>query len=181
MGISANIYDQGTINTTIPAPGDPTYQTECLSLALRKTLQNLYDAGFTFDRAVATDFTSWGGDAQDAVDDYIDRYEDILQTGATEVVAALPDVLPIIGALLSGGSAPVLAILAQGVLDTVLRHKDTGVTEAGEEISNADVSGIEDRLDNIEAAMYQVLNEFTINVLGSSESQTWSVEPPEAP
>lgn len=176
---SASIYDQGTINLTIPDPGDPTYQTECLSLALRKTLQNLYDEGFEFERAESTDFTTFGGDAQDAVDDYIDRYEDILQTGTTEVVAALPDVMPIIAALLSGGSAPVMAILVQGVLDTILRHKDTGVTEAGEEISNADVSGIEERLDNIEAAMYQVLNEFTINLLSSSEVQSWSIEPAE--
>ncbi|MCK5600630.1 hypothetical protein KAR91_02105, partial [Candidatus Pacearchaeota archaeon] len=80
-------------------------------------------------------------------------------------------------ALLSGGSAPVLSILAQGVLDTLLRHKDTGVTEAGEEISNADMSGVETRLDNIEAALYQVLNEFTINILESSTDQSWSVGP----
>lgn len=175
--LTAAIYDQGTINTTLPTPGDPTYQTEALSLALRKTLQNLYDEGFEFSRAESTDFTTFGGDAQDAVDDYMERYEEILQTGASEVVAALPDVMPIIAALLSGGSAPVLSILAQGVLDTILRHKDTGVTEAGEETSNADLSGVETRLDNIEAAMYQVLNEFTINILRDSESQTWSIEP----
>jgi len=175
--LTAVIYDQGTIDTTLPDPGDPTYQTEALSLALRKTLQNLFDEGFEFERAESTDFTSFGGDAQDAVDDYMDRYEEILQTGASEVVAALPDVLPIIGALLSGGATPVLTILAQGVLDTLLRHKDTGVTEAGEEISNANMAGVETRLDNIEAAMYQVLNEFTINVLSGSENQSWSIEP----
>lgn len=175
--LTALIYDQGTINTTLPSPGDPTYQTEALSLALRKTLQNLFDEGFSFTRAESADFTSFGGDAQDAVDDYMDRYEEILQTGASEVVAALPDVMPIIAALLSGGSAPVLSILAQGVLDTLLRHKDTGVTEAGEEISNADMSGVETRLDNIEAALYQVLNEFTINILESSTDQSWSVGP----
>lgn len=177
--LTAEIYDQGTINTTVPSPGDPTYQTECLSLALRKTLQNLYDNDFVFERAETTDLNTWGGDMQDALDDYIDRYEDILQTGASSVVANLPDVLPIIAALMSGGAEPVLAILLQGVLDAVLRHKNTGVTEAGEEISNADVSGIEDRLDNIESAIYQVLDEFTINIIGDLEAQSWSVGPVE--
>lgn len=115
----------GTLDTTLPTPGDPTYQTEALALTLHQTIKNLSDNSFEFQQSVASDFTAWSTNTQDALDNYIVRYEEILQTGFSAVVANLPDVLPIMSAVLAGGGPGVIGVLLQGVLDTILRHKDT--------------------------------------------------------
>ena len=122
--ITANFPTVSTLDETLPTPGDPTYQTETLALTLHKVVKNLSDAGFSFAQSVPSDFTSFGNEVAGGLDNYITRYEQLLNTGTSAVAASIPDVLPIIGALLSGGAQPVIAILLQGVLDTILRHRD---------------------------------------------------------
>ena len=146
---TANFPTIGTLDTTLPLTTDPAYQSASLSLTLHQTIKNLSDNGFVFQQAETSDFTTFGGEAQSAIDNYIDRYEDILQSGFSSVVATLPDVLPIMGALLSGGAEPVLAILLQGVLDTLLRHKDTRTDHYDSD--NVDTSALVTELQALKA------------------------------
>lgn len=177
----------GTLNTTLPDPGDATYQTESLALSLHQTLKNLSDSGFEFQSPESSDFTTFGNDTQGALDNYIDRYEDILQTGFSAVVANLPDVLPIIGTIIGGGGEGILSILLQGVLDTLLRHRDIRSDVADGDplnLANSDMSGVVTELQDIEAKLEEVreeimatLNEFNINVYEDEEGASWSVGP----
>jgi len=190
----------GTLNTSLPTPGDPSYQTESLALDIHKILKELSDEGFEFQQAESSDFTTYGGDTQDAIDDYIERFEDMLQTGTSAVAASLPDVLPIIGTLLGGGAEPVLAILLQGVLDTILRQWDKRADVANGDPTEADMSGVITELQNIDgklettgdvslanvldtlmedirAQIETTLNEFTINLHASEIDTSWSVGP----
>jgi len=121
---TANFPTIGTLDTTLPTPGDATYQMEALALVMHQIIKALSDNGFTFSQSETSDFTTFGNGVAGGLDNYITRYEELLATGASAVVASIPDVLPIIGALLSGGAEPVIAILVQGVLDTMLRHTD---------------------------------------------------------
>jgi hypothetical protein len=196
MSRTANFPSIGTLNTTLPSPGDPTYQVESLALDLHKIIKDLSDNSFEFQQAVAGDFTTFGGGVQDALDNYMDRYEDFLQTGASAVSAALPDVLPIIAAVLSGGGEGVIAILLQGVLDTMLRHKDTrtnhydgdtaevdlsDVIAALEDIRDRltdDTTSITERLEEVRQQIEQTLDEFNINVINSYDDAFFSVGPP---
>lgn len=198
---TAELPTIGTLDTTLPSAGDPTYQTESLCLTIHKIIKELSDEGFEFQQAQTTDFSTYGTNTQDAVDDYIERFEDLLETGTTAVSAALPDVLPIIGALLSGGSAPVLAILAQGVLDTMLRHWDRRADIANGDPTKADMAGVVAELQSIDAKLETTeevslantldvlmediraqiettLNEFTINLHSDEFAAYWGVEPP---
>jgi hypothetical protein len=125
---TAEIPDQGTIDETLPAPGDPSYQSESLALVIKKMFAALRTEGFVFERADSSDFADFGNEFQTGIDNYITRYEQILADGASSVVASIPDVLPIMAALLSGGATPVLAILLQGVVDTMLRHTNASST-----------------------------------------------------
>lgn len=154
----------GTLDRTLPSPGDATYQTESLALTLHDIIKDMSDNGFEFQLAEASDFTSFGGDAQDAIDDYITRYEEILQNGFSSVVATLPDVLPIISTVLSGGGDAVLSILLQGVLDTILRHQDRRSDSAdGEELvlAAADVANLTTAIEAITAELELVKAEIT--------------------
>lgn len=165
---TASLPDPGTIETDIPEPGEAGYQQECFALYLRQVFKNLYDEGFAFNSVESSDLSSFSGDVADGLDDYIERYEEILLDGASEITANIPDVLPIMAALVSGGSAPVLSILLQGVLDAFLRNRNASITQS--EGETLDTSELVD-------AIRTVLNEFTINIIGDLESQSWSVEP----
>lgn len=195
---TASLPTIGTLSTTLPAVGDPTYQQELLAYTLMQIIKELSDESFEFSQAETSDLTSVSNDVTDGVDDYMDRYEDLLQTGASSVVANIPDVAGIIGVLLSGGAEPVLAILLQGVLDVLVRHVDHRTDEsdgdpealAGVEaallalneklettgaMSLADVA--DTLLEDIRAQIESTLNEFTINIAGDDVTQSWSVGP----
>lgn len=168
----------GTLNTTLPSPGDPTYQSEALALTIHQTIKNLSDAGFEFAQVVSGDLSTYTTNTQDAIDDYIERYEDLLISGASEVVANLPDVLGIMAALVSGGAEPVIGILLQGVLDVLMRHKDTRTDQYNGDRAEVDMSGVVTQLEAIETKIEQILTEHTINVISSHEDAYFQIGPP---
>ncbi len=197
---TANFPAIGTLDRTLPDTSDPEFQTASLSLTLHDIIKDLSDQGFVFTQAQTSDFTTFGTDTQDAIDDYMTRADELLRTGTSAVVAALPAVLPIIAALLSGGATPVISILLQGVLDTIARHFDIRADVAEGDPDNKDVSEIVTQLvalnlklqtaeeDNISDTMLErmtaliaqievTLNEFTINLASDPMHQAWSVEP----
>lgn len=169
----------GTIDTTLPATSDPGYQQAALSLYIRQVCDDLATAGFSFQAAETTDFTTYVSDFNNGMDDFGDRLDEILSTGVSTVVANLPDVAPIIGALLAGGGGAVIPILLNGVADTLLRHMNSRTTSAGGEFVGGDVdtTALETKLDEIEAAILQVLNEININVFRDEDTQTYSSGP----
>lgn len=186
MPLVATLPTIGTLDTTLPETTDPQYQSASLALDLHKVLKNMSDAGMTINQAVSTDFTAFANGVTDGMDDYIERYEEILANGVSEVVGVLPDVLPIITALLSGGSEPVLAILLQGVLDLMARKFDTRITEKGGEIEagTADMTGVVEQLEAIETKLEEqrvqiagILTEFNINIVrpATDDDASWSV------
>lgn len=195
MPNTADFPTIGTLDETLPATSEPIYQLAALSLTVHKIIKNLSDNNFQFKQAIESDFTTFGTDTQGAIDDHITRYEEFLQGAAASVVADLPDVLPIIGALLSGGSEPVMAILLQGVLDTLLRHKDRRTEEYGGDKAEVDMSSvvtaieevrdklddsgtnITERLEEVRQQMDSILNEFTINLHDDAEGASWSAGP----
>lgn len=128
-----------SLDQTLPSPGDATYQTEQLALILNNTIKELDDEGFEFATAESSDFSSYGTDLKTFIDNMHEREEDILLTGATTVVANLPDVLPIIGAILSGGTAAIPSILLNAVVSQLFRSRDTSVESFGGEIINGDI------------------------------------------
>lgn len=198
---TATLPTIGTLETDLPTPGDPTYQQEALALNLHKVLKELSDEGFVVNMTETSDLTAFSNDVADGVDDYMERYEDLLQEGASSVIANIPDVVSIIAALLSGGSEPVLVILLQGVLDVILRHVDHRTDEANGDpeaiaaivaeleainakIETTGTEGIADvlntLLEDIRSQIETTLNEFTINISGDDMSQSWSVGPSES-
>lgn len=182
MPLTAALPTIGTLDTTLPETTDPQYQSASLALDLHRVLKNMSDAGMTINQAVSTDFTTFASGVTNGLDDYIERYEDILADGVSQVVGVIPDVWPIITALLSGGSEPVLAILLQGVLDVLCRQFDVRITDKGGEIEagSIDTAGIEDRLEAIEEAIHTILTNFGINLYSAGDAQAlFAVGPPE--
>lgn len=197
---TANFPVIGTLDETLPDEEDPQYQSASLALTLHKIIKDLSDESFEFQQAEPSDFSAFGTDTQDGMEDYLDRFDELITTGVSEMAASLPDVLPIIAALLSGGAEPVMAILLKGVLDTILRHADVRAEKAGGDPDSVDVEAIvaelesidgkleaEDKdeatasvaalLEDIRSQVETTLNEFTINLHGSEISQSWSVGP----
>jgi hypothetical protein len=179
MPLTAALPTIGTLDTTLPDTSDPQYQSASLALDLHKLLKNMSDAGMVISQAVSTDFTTFAGDVTDGMDDYIERYEEILANGFSSIVANIPDVLPIITTLLSGGSEPVLAILLKGVLDVLLRQFDARITDNEGEIEagTADMSGVEaqlealeDKLEEMRVQIATILTEFNITVVQTREA-----------
>ena len=200
---TANLPTITGISATLPAAGEPTRQAEHLCQTLHYILLDMKAEGFVFQQAETTDFTTFGNGVSDGLDDYVDRFDDLLRTGTTAVAANIPDVLPIIGALLSGGAEPVLAILLQGVLDTMLRHWDTRADVADGDPTNSDMSGVitaleaietmleehkdtfidaedttaADLLVKLETAIYGVLTQLNINLFSREDEQFHSIAP----
>jgi len=151
--LEADIQVPETLNQTLPTPGDPTYQTEQLALILSNTLKALDTAGFTFKAAEATDFTTYGNSVKGFIDDMKAREDDILIDGFSTVVATLPDVVPIIEAILSGGYSAIPSILLNGVMSQLFRSRDSAITAKEGEILNSDVdvSSLVTALEGIQA------------------------------
>lgn len=177
MSLSASFPTIGTLDTTLPSTSDPAYQLASLALDVHKIIKNLSDEGFVFRQAEASDFTAWEGSVTDALDDYIERYEDILQSGFSEVVANLPDVISIMGAIVSGGGEGVISILLQGILDVILRHKDTRSDYYNGDTAEVDTAALVAKLDDLIDAIYSILTTFNINLYAESEEANWSVGP----
>lgn len=188
-------------DTTVPDEGDPTYQQECLALDLRGILKNLSDEGFVLTSTETSDLSAFSTEVADGVDDYVDRFEEMLVDGTSEIVAYIPDVLSIMAALLSGGAEPVLAILLQGVLDTIIRHTIMRADVAGGDATKKALEDVVVELQNLNTKLETsaeatvadelttlftelkeqlavTLNEFTINLANDPLAQQWTVEPP---
>ena len=156
--LTSDIITLSGLSDTLPTPGDPTYQTECLSLMLRKTLEALDTNSFGFERAESSDFTSYSNGMKDFIDDMNEREDEILLNGVSSIVATLPDVLPIIGAVLSGGTAAVPSILLNGLVSQLFRSRNSAITAKGGEIlaGDADMTGIEEGLTALEMTLDEV-------------------------
>lgn len=144
----AEIQVASSIDTTVPDPGDPTYQMECLALEIRQTLKALKDNNFTFTQAESSDFSTYGGNLKDFIDDMSAREDEILLTGFSSIAATLPDVLPIIEAILSGGTAAIPSILLNAVVSQLFRSRNSAITaREGEIVSDLDAESISDSID----------------------------------
>ena len=137
---TAVIYTNATFSDTIPAPGDPTYQTEVLALMLRKTLENMESAGMVFTAPEAGDFTTFNNEATGFMSDANARMDEILTTGVSSIVANVPDVLSIMAAISSGGGSEVLSILLRAVLAQMWHDRDSSITAAQGEPQYSDLS-----------------------------------------
>lgn len=140
---TAEIYVLPTIDTTIPSPGDPTYQTECASLEWRQTMRNLNTAGFVFQKPDELEFSAFNTEVMDFLSAANTRFDEILQTGASSVVANLPNVLNIMAAISSGGSSEVLSILLNALVGTAFHWRDSQIEAAqGEPTSDLDLTAL---------------------------------------
>lgn len=175
---TANVGSLGALPSFTVSTSAGNYWQERAAYEYSLLNYNLSQAGIQVQVPETSDFSTFGAGVQDNLDNYIDRYEDILQTGFSSVVAAIPDVLPIMSAVLSGGGDAVISILLQGVLDTILRHKDTRADHYNGDSFETDVSEIVTALEAISDKMDAVLTEFNINVLSSGEDSFFSAGPP---
>ena len=179
--IEVAIVDPGfgaAINTTLPDTDDPNYQQACLSLFFRQQFDALRNDDVEFQFAESTDFSTFNTDLLDGVDDFEERLDEILANGVSSVVAVLPDVTPIIAALLAGGGGAVIPILLKGVMDVMLRHMNSRTTAAqGDFSEGVDSAGIITALEEIKDQMDAVLTEFNINLHDDMEQSSWSVGP----
>jgi len=173
--ISASIIDQGTIDTTLPATSDPSYQSAALCLTIRQQLAALRTAGFEFQKAQIADVTTYRTSLNDWLEDAQQREDEIIQNGVTEVVANLPDVLAIGSALLSGGADAVVGVVLNMVLERLFGGAQAALGSHGE----ADISMTEvvDKLEEIREQMEAILTEFNINLYNDPEGQSWHVGP----
>lgn len=174
---TAQFQVPASLDQTLPTPGDATYQTEQLALILNNTIKELDDEGFEFSSAESSDFSTYGNSLKTFIDNMHEREEDILTTGATTVVANLPDVLPIIGAILSGGTAAIPSILLNAVISQLFRSRDTAIEVKGGEILPSDVDltdlvdaveGIQNTHDVIEEHVSEILRSFKIPANGDT-------------
>jgi len=173
--LQAEIQVPETLNQTLPDPGDPTYQTEQLALILSNTLKELDTEGFTFKAAVPGDFTSYGNDVKGFIDAMSQREDEILLNGFSTVIATLPDVVPIIEAILSGGYSAIPSILLNGVMSQLFRSRDSSIEAKEGEVLNADIDlsevvaaleGIQNTHDVIEGHVESLLRSFHIPANG---------------
>lgn len=174
--LTADFPTIGVLDATLPATSDPLYQIASLSLTVHRIIKNLSDEGFQFKAVETTDINTYVTDMQTGVDNYINKYEDILQTGTSAVIANIPDVATILTALVSGGSDAILATLLQGVLDVVCRKFEERIDSANGEFDGGDLGNIEtllgeirDKLDEIfideadDAAMVDIVRQAFID------------------
>jgi len=199
---TATFVTLGSLPTFSVSESADNYWQERVSYELSAFLRNLSVAGIEATQAESSDFGSFATDMQTALDNYETRFDEILADGVSSVVATLPDVWPIIAALLSGGAEPVIGILLKGVLDAFLRNRNSSLTAAEGEVS-PDTSAIVTELENLTAeitvlkgnfaafgldgevsrlidgiaAVREVLSTININVFRDEESQTYSSGP----
>lgn len=175
--ITADIIDQGTINTTLPSPGDPTYQVESLALFYRQQWAALRTAGFNFARPQTSDFSTFQTGLETYLEDAYDRETEIINDGVATTVAALPDILAIGSAFVSGGASAVGAILLEIILGKLIGG-DSGARagyRAGE--VSPDMTEVVDALEEIRDMIETILTEFNINLYSGEYEQSWSVGP----
>jgi hypothetical protein len=175
--ITANIIDQGTIDTTLPATSDPMYQVASLALFYKQQFAALRTAGFTFARPETTDFTTFKNGLATYLSNAYDRETEIIQDGVATTVATLPDVLSIGAAFTSGGASAAAACILNIVLGKLIggdsgAQGDYEKAQASPDMSEV-VTALEEIRDNIEL----ILTEFNINVFRDEESQTYSMGP----
>ena len=177
--ITAQIIDQGTIDTTLPSTSDPLYQLAALSLFYRQQFAALRTAGFQYARPEVSDFTSFKSDLSTYLSNAYDRETEIIQDGIATTTANLPDVLSIGAAFVSGGATEAAACILNILLGKLLGG-DSGaegqykIGEASPDMTDV-VTALEEIRDNIET----ILNEFNINLYSNEYEQSWSVGPVE--
>lgn len=176
---TANFVSLGALPTFSVSESADNYWEERANYEWSAFVRNLSLAGISVSQAETSDLSTYAGDWQDALDDWGQRLDEILANGFSEVIVNLPDVLPIIGALLSGGAEPVLSILLDGVLRVLNKQLDSRVAEAGGEIEGGSIDFTEviEKLEEIRAEIETTLAEFNINMYNEEYQQSWSVGP----
>lgn len=178
----ANFPAIGTLVTTLPPESDPAYQLASLALTLHKIIKDMSDNEFDFQQVVPSDVSGLFTATEGGLDDYIDRYEEVLQEGASDVVATLPSLIPYISAFLSGGAEGMIALFLKSIFDALVRGKDTRTTEHdseyGGDVAQVDTASIVTALEGIKAQMDAILTEFNINIIDSRDDGFFHVGPP---
>lgn len=151
--ITANIAPTHVdANDEIPPVGSPLRQSETLCLKLRKTLENLETAGFEFQQTQMTDFVDVGNDVTAFLNNANTRFDQILQTGFSSVVANLPDVLSLMAAIGSGGTSEIPIIILNAMLGMMFHWRDSQI-EAAQGEPSANSEEIVEKLAEISARL----------------------------
>lgn len=176
--LETSIVDQGTINTTLPDPGDPTYQTESLCLFLKQQFAALRTEGFKFQKAQIADLSSWETDLEDWLSDAQDREDQILQQGYSSIVATLPDVLAIGSAYMSGGADAVLGCLVNIILERTFGGSQAATGSYNQAANTPNFNDLIDKLEEIRVQIDTILTEFNINLYEDPTGASWTVGNP---
>ena len=176
--ITAEIVDQGTIDTSLPPTTDPLYQVAALSLFYRQMFAALRTAGFSFKRPQTSDLTTFNTNMNDWLDDANARFDAWLQGAVGEVISNVPDVLLVGEALVTGGASAVGSIVLEKMLNHMFHVEDSRAQYEGAH-ENVDTAALEAKLEEIRLQMEEILTQFNINIFADEYQQTWSVGPVE--
>jgi hypothetical protein len=157
---TAQLQVPASLDQTLPTPGDPTYQMEALARTIHNTLIELNTENFEFSAAEASDFNTYGNDMKTFIDNMRDREDEILLSGFSSIIANLPDVIPLISAILSGGTAAIPSILLNALIGQLYRSRNSAITaKEGEVLSDLDTGGVEDGLSEIYQELQNIKTE----------------------
>ena len=163
--ITADIIDQGAIDTTLPPTSDPLYQLAALSLFYRQQWAALRTAGFNFARPEVSDFSTFNNELSTYLDNAHDRETEIIQTGASAISANLPDILSIGAAFASGGASAAAACVVNTALGKLLGGDSGAIGDYEVSQASPDMTEVVDKLEELRQAVNQVLSTFNINLL----------------
>jgi len=116
----AEIYVLATAEDDLPAKTHALYQSAVTSLVIRKTLENIEDAGIKVTAVENSDFTSYRTALSTYVSNAHDRETEIIQDGVSSIAANLPDILSIGAAFASGGASAAGACVLNIMLGKLL-------------------------------------------------------------
>lgn len=178
--LSATIIDQGTINTTLPDPGDPTYQSEALCLFLRQQFAALRTASFQFEKAQVSDITSFQTSLSTWLANQQAREDEILADGVATTVATLPDILAIGAAYMSGGATAAIGCIVNMVMKKMFGGDQgaTGSYNQAQASGSVDFDEIIAKLEEIRGQIEQVFTDYNVNIINSREDAFFSLGPP---
>jgi hypothetical protein len=167
--ITADIIDQGTIDTTLPSTSDPMYQVSALALFYRQQFAALKTAGFQFKRPEISDLSSYNTSINSWLDDANDRFDDWLQGNVASAIGNIPDAITVGEAMVTGGAGAVVAVLVEKLIQHQFHVEDSHAEYEGAQ----DLSVLTDKLDEVVTAIHTIMNEYTINIHSTKEDLTF--------
>jgi hypothetical protein len=140
---------------------------ECAALEWRQTMLALKDNGFVFSRTDEAEYTAFNNEVKTSLSQMNQRWDEILQQGASQVAVNLPNVINIMAAISSGGTSEVLSILLCALFEQIFHARDSQIEAAnGEPTPNTDA--IVQELTAIKTEIDELAGEVTA-VLESTE------------